>query len=235
MILPMIGQTGSFQRPSADLGDVQDLYLHGYVSSRIMRLSRESSDGGGEEKGLPITVAASHVDGLVLALTPNAHSYVGLPISCMLSKLIRRVQNYRSAVLFGHASLVTDVDEKLFAMELITNSVVPQRWPNTRVPPNGAEMSSTSVLKVTIANGSAKIRQGLPHDEKYDIQDENVLDRVWTGVVPVYPTLGELVPGPYNRVERPGYLTEFQKDFNDAAREQSMAATVEPTQDKTKS
>ena len=75
MILPMIGQTGSFQRPSADLGDVQDLYLHGYVSSRIMRLSREE---GGKEKGFPVTVAASHVDGLVLALTPNSHSYVRL-------------------------------------------------------------------------------------------------------------------------------------------------------------
>ena len=26
----MIGQMGSFDRPSADLGDVLDLYLHGY-------------------------------------------------------------------------------------------------------------------------------------------------------------------------------------------------------------
>ena len=75
VILPMIGQMGSFQRPSADLGEVQDLYLHGYVSSRIMRLSRDPGDAG-QEKGLPVSVAASHVDGLVLALTPNSHSYV---------------------------------------------------------------------------------------------------------------------------------------------------------------
>jgi len=81
MILPMIGQTGSFQRPSADLGDVQDLYLHGYVSSRIMRLSREPGEAE-EETGLPVAVAASHVDGIVLALTPNSHSYVGLPSRC---------------------------------------------------------------------------------------------------------------------------------------------------------
>ena len=31
-ILPMIGQMGSFDRPSADVGDVLDLYLHGFVA-----------------------------------------------------------------------------------------------------------------------------------------------------------------------------------------------------------
>lgn len=30
-VLPMIGQMGSFDRPSADLGEVLDLYLHGSV------------------------------------------------------------------------------------------------------------------------------------------------------------------------------------------------------------
>lgn len=95
-VLPMIGQMGSFARPSADTGEVLDLYLHGYVSSRIVNQAR----GGEEEekKGLPLTAAATHVDGLVLSLTPNSHSY-----------------NYRSAVLFGHAELVTDVAEKLWA------------------------------------------------------------------------------------------------------------------------
>ena len=48
--------------------------------------------------GLPLTVAATILDGFVLSLTPNSHSY-----------------NYRSAVLFGHALLVTNVEEKLWA------------------------------------------------------------------------------------------------------------------------
>jgi hypothetical protein len=215
----MIGQMGSFSRPSADLGDVLDLYLHGlviicpsqtqdasldwlplvltrqtqrltftntnpfpqksYVSSRLMNLTRspsspsstqfQSQEQSQTEEGLPITIAASHLDGLVLALTPNSHSY-----------------NYRSAVLFGHAQLVTDPAEKLYAMELITNSVVPRRWANSRVPPNAAEMQSTSVLRVRIATGSAKIRTGGPHDERGDLEDEGLLDRVWTGVVPEY-------------------------------------------------
>jgi len=103
---------GSFSRPSASLSDPLDLYLHGYVSSRIMNLSSPLS------KGLPVCICASKVDGLVLSLTPYSHNY-----------------NYRSAILFGHAKVVEDVEETLWAMELITNSVVSDRWRNTRVPP----------------------------------------------------------------------------------------------------
>jgi uncharacterized protein len=214
MMLPMIGQMGSFARPSADLGDVLDLYLHGSVGARLMRMGREA--GGGE--GMPVTVAASHVDGLVLALTPNSHSY-----------------NYRSAVLFGYATAVTDVAEKLWAMELVTEGVVPGRWEGTRVPPNGAEMQSTTILRVRISSGSAKVRTGGPHDEAYDTGDEAVVGRVWTGVVPVHLTFGEPVAGPYNRLEVPGYLAEYRKDSNEAAEEYSVAATVEPESKKKKS
>lgn len=35
-------------------------------------------------------------------------------------------------------------------MEEITNNVLTDRWANTRVPPNKAEMTSTQILKVTI-------------------------------------------------------------------------------------
>ncbi|KAK4242737.1 hypothetical protein C8A03DRAFT_28967 [Achaetomium macrosporum] len=220
-VLPMIGQMGSFARPSADLGDVLDLYLHGYVSSRMMNMARNNNNNNHpsspdasqqqqqeEEKGLPVTICASHLDGLVLALTPNSHSY-----------------NYRSAVLFGHATLVTDPAEKLYAMELITNSVAPQRWQNTRVPPNAAEMQSTSVLRVRIASGSAKIRSGGPHDDRGDMEDEALLDRVWTGVVPVYSVMGDPVAGEYNRVkEVPGYLESWRREANKDAEELAREA-----------
>ncbi|KAI0888351.1 uncharacterized protein GGS22DRAFT_96288 [Annulohypoxylon maeteangense] len=209
MILPMIGQMGSFARPSADTGDVLELYLHGYVSSRIMNLSRKA-DGEGEEHGLPICVAATHLDGLVLSLTPNSHSY-----------------NYRSAALFGYATLVTDVEEKLYAMRLITDSVVRDRYRHTRVPPNAAEMQSTSVLRVRITAGSAKIRSGLPKDDRGDMENQEVLDRVWTGVFPVHYTIGEPVPGPYNRVKGlPGYLDEFRTGFNEDSRDGAVQAAM---------
>jgi nitroimidazol reductase NimA-like FMN-containing flavoprotein (pyridoxamine 5'-phosphate oxidase superfamily) len=57
--------------------------------------------------GLPVCLAVTKVDGLVLSLTPNSYSF-----------------NYRSAVLFGYATPVTDAEEKIWAMEMITNSVV---------------------------------------------------------------------------------------------------------------
>ncbi|AEO58976.1 hypothetical protein MYCTH_2306802 [Thermothelomyces thermophilus ATCC 42464] len=159
--------------------------------------------GGGGGGGLPVTVAASHLDGLVLALTPNSHSY-----------------NYRSAVLFGHAVPVTDPAEKLYAMELVTDGVVPGRWARTRVPPNAAEMQSTGLLRVRVAAGSAKIRSGGPSDERGDLADEALLDRVWTGVVPVYTVMGEPVPGGYNRVtEVPRYLEEWRVEANKEAEE----------------
>ncbi|KAK2766467.1 flavin-nucleotide-binding protein [Colletotrichum kahawae] len=206
-ILPMLGQMGSFTRPSADEGDVLDLYLHGYVSSRLMNTSR----GSGSSEGMPVCVAASHVDGIVMALTPNSHSY-----------------NYRSSVLFGHARVVEDPAERLYAMELITNGVIPGSWSNTRVPPNKAELSSTSVLKVTIETRSAKVRLGPPGDEKQDRDNAEVVNKVWTGVVPVYSTLGEPVSGPYNVVDPPSYITNFVTGFNEEARQfaESAAARV---------
>lgn len=114
-ILPMIGQMGSFEYPSATIDEPLECYLHGYVSSRIMNLARNSPSKG---QGLPICIATSRVDGIVLSLTPNSHNY-----------------NYRSATLHGYAKLVTSEEEKLWAMKLITNSVVTDRWDHSRVPP----------------------------------------------------------------------------------------------------
>jgi uncharacterized protein len=38
------------------------------------------------------------------------------------------------------------------------------------------------------------------------------MDKVWTGVVPVYEVLGEPVPGPYNRVlEVPEHVREWRE------------------------
>jgi hypothetical protein len=162
-----------------------------------MNLSRKSIEAGG--KGMPVCIAATRVDGLVLTLTPNSHNY-----------------NYRSAVLFGYASLVTSVEEKLWAMQLITNSVVAGRWPETRVPPNAGEMQSTQILKVNIDSGSAKVREGVPNDEKVDLDDKEVLQRVWTGVVPVYEHFGEPIPGPYNEVQDiPEHVLEYRKRMNE--------------------
>lgn len=46
-------------------------------------------------------------------------------------------------------------------MELITNSVCPGRWHNSRVPPDAAEMSSTQIMRMRVESGSAKVREGI--------------------------------------------------------------------------
>lgn len=191
-ILPMIGVMGSFDYPSASLDDPMDCYLHGYVSSRIMNLARSS------EQGLPVCVAATKVDGIVLSLTPHSHSY-----------------NYRSIVLYGYGELVDSVEEKLYAMQLITNSVIQDRWANSRIPPDGAEMQSTVILRVKVISGSGKIRDGVPHDEVKDTSKDDLTGKIWTGVVPVWETYGEPVPGPDNRVkEVPGHITTCTAEVN---------------------
>ncbi|OJJ43976.1 hypothetical protein ASPZODRAFT_122061 [Penicilliopsis zonata CBS 506.65] len=196
-ILPLIGQMGSFEYPSAGIDEPLDCYLHGYVSSRIMNLARAS-----EGEGLPICVAASRVDGLVLSLTPNSHNY-----------------NYRSAILHGYANLVTDEQEKLWAMQLITNSVVTDRWNNSRVPPDGAEMASTVILKVRVVDGSGKIRDGGVTDERKDKNNDQLTGRIWTGVIPVWETFGEPVPSAENRVaDTPEHVSSFVAKMNERNR-----------------
>ncbi len=56
-MIPMLGFVGSFENPEASLSEPLDLYLHGYISSRLMKLGSSSTD---DEEGLPLTIAATH-------------------------------------------------------------------------------------------------------------------------------------------------------------------------------
>jgi nitroimidazol reductase NimA-like FMN-containing flavoprotein (pyridoxamine 5'-phosphate oxidase superfamily) len=173
----------------------QDLYIHGYVSGRLFRQSKNASasDDDGEE-GLPVTVAATFLDGLVLALAPFHNS-------C----------NYRSAVAYGYATLVTDEKEALYAMELITDNLLPDRWAKSRSPPTKAELSSTSILKVRIVSASAKVREGGPSEDRQDLKDRELVGGTWTGVVPYWGTWGEPVPGKENGCQEvEGYIEEWR-------------------------
>ncbi|KAI5778144.1 hypothetical protein EDC01DRAFT_675660 [Geopyxis carbonaria] len=194
MVLPMLAQMGSFDRPSASVSDALDCYLHGYISSRLLRAGAQP---------LPVAICATHLDGLVLTLTPNSHS-----------------ANYRSAILHGTAEAVTETDEKLWAMRLITDGIVgSDRWEQTRVPPDGAEMQSTGLLRVRVTSASAKIRAGGPGDEKKDTQRKDVTERCWTGVVPCWIQYGEPVKGGAGEVlECPAETREELKQRSEEAR-----------------
>ncbi|KAF2683118.1 hypothetical protein K458DRAFT_305808 [Lentithecium fluviatile CBS 122367] len=210
IILPMIGQMGLYPGNIAAGEIAWSCYLHGYVSSRLIRLAFDAVARG--EEGLPLCLAATKVDGFVLSLTPNSHNY-----------------NYRSAVLHGFGVIVEDVDEKVWAMKLITDSVIPNRYENTRVPPDNAEMQSTRILKMWVSGASGKVREGVPEDEKKDLRRKDVLDRVWTGVVPVHERLGEPRPGPYNRVgEVPEHVRVFVEEENKRREGYAVEAAGKP-------
>ena len=230
--LPMIGVMGSFDYPSSTLDEPLDCYLHGYVSSRIMNLARTSKQGSSaaesegepqeqeqeQPQGIPLTISATKVSGLVLSLTPNTHSY-----------------NYSSAVLQGYGEVVTNEAEKLYAMRLVTNGVIASRWENSRTPPDAAELASTALLRVRIVAGSGKVRKGGPGDEKKDLERDELKKRIWTGVVPVWEQCGEPVKGGAGEVgEVPDYLAEAVRERNERARTEAMEALKAVTPPKSK-
>ncbi|KAF2463271.1 5-nitroimidazole antibiotic resistance protein [Lindgomyces ingoldianus] len=208
IILPMIGCTGSFSSPSSDPNaSPQDIYIHGYVSSRLFKTPTTSAT----EEGLPITVSATFLDGLVLSLTPFHNS-------C----------NYRSAVAYGYASLVTDSDERMYAMQKITNNILPSRWENSRVPPTRAEISSTSILRIKIHSASAKVRTGGPSEDRADLKNKELVKGTWTGVVPVWYQWGEPMPGKENEMENvQGYIEDWRVKESQLGRVKAYEAIEE--------
>ena len=106
-------------------------------------------------------------------------------------------------MVHGTATFLEDDEEKMFAMELITNHVHPNRWTNSRTPPKKTELASTGIIRVNITSASAKIRTGPPKDkDKEDWEDMEMRNRVWVGTIPVYETLGEPITTEYNLVKK---------------------------------
>jgi nitroimidazol reductase NimA-like FMN-containing flavoprotein (pyridoxamine 5'-phosphate oxidase superfamily) len=201
----MLGCTGSFTNQSADpASSSQDIYIHGYVSGRIFK-SGKNADG----EGLPITISATFLDGLVLSLTPFHNS-------C----------NYRSAVVYGYASIVDDEEEALYAMKLITDNLIPQRWEKSRTPPTSAELKSTSILKVRVESASAKIRVGGPSEDRADLKNAELVKNTWTGVVPYWGTWGQPVEGKENGcAEVEPYIEQWAVKETSKARGEAFGAT----------
>jgi uncharacterized protein len=130
--------------------------LHGAKASRLLKHV---------EAGHPICVEATIVDGLVLARSVFHHSV-----------------NYRSVVVFGTGRLVTDAQEKLAALEAVTEHLIPGRWQEARLP-NHKELNATSVVSIRIDEASAKVRVGPPVDE-----EEDYTLPVWAGILPLQET-----------------------------------------------
>ena len=146
------------------------LYLHGSTGASSLRA------GPSQE----VCVTVTHLDGLVIARSLFHHSV-----------------NYRSAVIYGTPRLVTDPDEKLTGLRVVTENLTPGQWDVARKPTR-KEMAAVSVLALSLDEASVKVRQGDPTDD-----DEDYALGVWAGVVPVYQTFGSPDPDPALRAGIP--------------------------------
>jgi hypothetical protein len=129
------------------------LYIHGSAASRMLKQMKE---------GVNVCITVTLLDGLVLARSIFNHS-----------------MNYRSVVILGKAMLVDDAQEKLEALRLLSEHILPGRWDDSRQP-NERELKQTSVLRVPIEEFSAKVRQGPPIDD-----EEDYAFPTWAGVIPL--------------------------------------------------
>ena len=168
----------------ARVGD--EVLVHGSAASRTLR-----ELGAGIAACLTVTL----LDGIVFARSVFEHS-----------------MNYRSVVVLGTATPVRDPDEKLVALEALTEKLLPGRWAEAR-PPTTKELKATSVLRLPLDEASAKIRDGGPEDG--DTPDAD-LD-VWAGHLPLVvqalapvadPALrpGVAVPPALRPYRRPGLV-----------------------------
>jgi hypothetical protein len=138
------------------IGD--DLYIHGSAASRMLRRVDE---------GIAVCVTVTLLDGLVLARSIFNHS-----------------MNYRSVVILGTAQAVTEPKEKLEALRLLSEHILPGRWVESRQP-NEKEIKATLVMRLPIEEFSAKVRQGPPVDDEADYAFST-----WAGVIPLTTLAG---------------------------------------------
>ena len=139
------------------------LYLHGSSANR----SLHAADGH------EVCITVTHLDGLVCARAAFAHSV-----------------NYRSAVVFGTARIVTEEAERLTGLRAVTEQLIPGRWDAVRAPTR-KELAATSVLALPLAEASVKVRTGPPKDEPEDLDAG-----IWAGVLPLGVAFGAPVADP---------------------------------------
>jgi len=140
------------------------LYIHGSAASRMLRRL---------DQGVAVCVTVTLLDGLVLARSVFNHS-----------------MNYRSVVVLGTATAVEDPQEKLQALRALSEHILPGRWDDARQP-NEKELKATLVMRLPIAEFSAKVRQGAPIDD-----EEDYAFPTWAGVIPLEMAVGAPINDP---------------------------------------
>lgn len=155
------------------------VYWHASSGGRGIKASQDN----------PVCLTVSLLDGLVLARSGLHHS-----------------ANYRSVMIFGRPTKITDPDEKQQKLNNLIDALYPGRSDTLR-PINQTELKQTMVLSLPIEEASAKIRdRGVVDDEEdYDLP-------IWAGTIPIKMQLmtPEADPRNIEGVEMPDHVTSLK-------------------------
>jgi nitroimidazol reductase NimA-like FMN-containing flavoprotein (pyridoxamine 5'-phosphate oxidase superfamily) len=167
--------------------DGERLYLHGSAVSRTLREL---------ETGIPACVTVTLVDGLVLSRSAFDHS-----------------MNYRSVVAFGSARKISDPEQKINSLRVISEHLIAGRWEEVRGPSEN-ELKATTVLEFSIEEASSKVRSGPPLDDESDYGL-----KVWAGVLPLEMKSRRPIPDDklVEGVTLPEYIQRYDARLNGGA------------------
>jgi len=169
-----------FVIPTAYGRSGDNLYIHGSAASRMLR---------NLDQGVAVCITVTLLEGLVLARSIFNHS-----------------MNYRSVVVLGTAVAVRDAKEKLEALRLLSEHILPGRWAESRQP-NEKELKQTLVMRLPIEEFSAKVRQGPPIDDEEDYSFST-----WAGVLPLAMVAGAPINDPRLDPETP--VPEYVRQYS---------------------
>ena len=163
--LGVVGDDGQpFVLPVGYGRDGDDVLLHGSTASRVFRLAAA---------GAPVCLTVTLLDGVVLARS-----------------LFNSSMNYRSVMVLGVAEVVTEEQAKLAALRCLSERFSPGHWDYARRPTQ-QELKATTVLRLPLAESSAKVSAGPPGDDA-----EDYALPIWAGEVPLTVVAGVPVPDP---------------------------------------
>ena len=142
--------------------DGDHLLLHGSPASRLLRTAKD---------GVDVCVTVTLLDALVLARSGLHHS-----------------MNYRSVVVMGRATEITEHAEKVAALDRLVNHAIPGRSAQIRAA-HDIEVKGTTVLTLSLAECSMKSRAEGVDDDPDDLEEPS-----WGGLIPIGVAVGEPEP-----------------------------------------
>jgi nitroimidazol reductase NimA-like FMN-containing flavoprotein (pyridoxamine 5'-phosphate oxidase superfamily) len=159
--------------PTACWREDEHLYIHGSNGSRMLKALL----------GSEACVTITHLDGLVLARSAFNHT-----------------MNYRSVVVHGRFEPVPD-EHKAESLHRLMDHIAAGRRHEARAG-DASELAATTVLRLPLAEASAKVRHGGPQDDEADMALP-----VWAGVLPLLTRRGEPQRDGVGGGDVPAYVT----------------------------